>query len=258
MELFDTHTHLDAPEFDADREKVIERALAAGVTRLLNVGASRNLDSARDSIKLAEKYDFIYASVGVHPHDAGAELDFNTLQELATHPRVVAIGETGLDFYRDWSPRNSQYEWFKKQIKLALEVNKPLIIHSRETAKECFELLVDLGADAVGGVFHCYPADSSFAAKLREINFMVSFPGILTFKNAKDLQKAAEEIPLSQIMLETDAPYLAPVPYRGKRCESAFVVETAKKLAELKGIPLEDVARITTENALCFFKINGD
>jgi len=253
VELFDSHTHLDAEDFSADQESVIERARAAGVTRFLTVGAGGGLQSTRNAIALCEKYDFIWASAGVHPHDAGQDINIDELRKLAAHPRVRAIGETGLDFYRNLAPRESQEKWFRTQIELALELKKPLIIHSREAGKECFTELSDLGAAKVGGVFHCYSEDYEFALELAKINFLVSIPGSVTFKKADQLREVVTKIPLEMIMLETDAPYLAPEPHRGKRCESSFMVETAKKIAEIKGLSLEELGARTTQNALKFF-----
>jgi TatD DNase family protein len=257
VSLFDTHTHLDNEAFAEDRAEIITRAHAAGVSRLLTVGAGRGLDSARAAIELAEQSPAIYASAGVHPHDAGAALDRALLQSYARHPRVVAIGETGLDFFRDWAPVDKQREWFEYQIALAIEVNKPLIIHSREAGEECLQTLKAAGAEKVGGVFHCFAENAAFAERLLEIGFLVSFPGTVTFKNAQSVRDVVSAVPLSQIMVETDAPYMAPVPHRGKRCESAFVVETAKAIAEVKGVSLEGLAQQTTANALKLFRIIG-
>ncbi len=255
LDIFDTHTHLDSKEFETDREQVIERARAAGVTRLLTVGASDGFSSAERAIALAEKYDFIWASAGIHPHDAAVEFDLARLKMLALHARVVAVGEIGLDFFRDWAPREAQYKWFEAQIGMALEINKPIIIHSRAAGSESLALLKQNGAHKVGGVFHCYSEDAKFAEELHQINFLVSVPGSLTFKKAEALREIIKAIPLDQIMLETDAPYMAPEPHRGKRCESAFTVETAKMLASIKGLPLDEVCQRTTENALRLFRI---
>lgn len=258
VQFIDSHTHLDSSEFAADLEDIIERARNAGVTGFVTIGAGGEggLTSARNAVKLAEKYPFVWAAVGVHPHHGLSPMtDLSELKELAKHPRVVAIGETGLDFYRDWCPKENQYSWFKAQIDIALEVKKPIIIHSREAANECLALLSEMGASKVGGVFHCYSEDAEFAKKLAAINFMVSFPGSLTFKKAEALRNAARDIPLSQIMLETDAPYMAPEPYRGKRCESAFMIETAKRLAQAKGVLFEECAKAVLKNTKDFFKI---
>ena len=254
--LFDTHTHIEAPAFDPDREAVIARARAAGVSRFVTVGAGGKFASAEAAIALADKYPFIWAAVGLHPHDAETPLDIGRLRKLAAHSRVVAVGETGLDYYRDWSPRDLQEKWFRAQIELALEIKKPLIIHPRNAGDQCLSILAETGAAAVGGVFHCYSEDEKFAAKLREINFLVSFPGSATFKKADELRRIIKAIPLAQIMIETDAPYIAPEPHRGKRNESAFMLETARKIAELKGLTLEEFARQTTETAVKFFGIS--
>jgi len=256
IELFDTHTHLDAGAFDPDRELVIQRAIATGVTRMVTIGAGYGAESAQRAVALAEAHSEIWATVGIHPHDAQTPIAaLDDLRRLAQHPRVVAIGETGLDFFRDWSPADLQEEWFNIQIDLALEVKKPLIIHSRQAGERVIEILQNSGAEEVGGVFHCYAENADFAARLAGINFMVSLPGTITFKKAQELRDIVSAIPLSQIMLETDAPYMAPEPNRGARCESAMILDTAKKLAEIKNISLNEVAAITTDNAMRFYKL---
>ncbi len=254
LNVTDSHTHLDSKEFDVDRAEVIARAQAAGVTRLLTIGASDGLESAARAIALAEQHPFIWATVGLHPHDAGQEFDRTRLLDLARHPRVVAIGETGLDFFRDWAPVDKQYEAFKVQIAIAHEVQKPLVIHSRNAGAECLRILTEGKAGLVGGVFHCFAEDADFAAQLRELNFLVSFPGPLTFKKADATREICRAIPLDQILVETDAPFMAPEPHRGKRCEPAFVVETIKALAAVKGLTIEEVAIATTANALRLFR----
>lgn len=257
VELFDSHTHLDAKEFDADRESVIKRAQEHGVSRILTVGAGNGTQSAKNAIALAEKYSFIWASVGVHPHDSGSVgFTDKTIDHLASHEKVVAIGETGLDYFRDWAPKEAQEHWFRQQIRLAHAVQKPLIIHSRDAGEDCLNILLEENASTVGGVFHCFAEDARFAARLLEMNFYVSFPGTLTFKNANTVRDAARAIPVEQILIETDAPYMAPVPYRGKRCETAFIVETAKMLAEVKDCSLEEIAKHTSENACKLFNIS--
>lgn len=255
MELIDSHTHLTAPDFDIDREAVIERAIAAGVSTLITIGAGYGIESARAAVQAAERYGSVYATVGVHPHDATTEPQLEELRDLARHPKVVAIGETGLDFYRNLAPVDLQRRWFKAQIEFARETGKPLIIHSREAGADCLATLREYGAAEVGGVFHCYAEDAAFAQRLAEINFLVSFPGSLTFKRATALRETAREIPLAQIMLETDAPYIAPEPHRGRRCESSFMVETAKQLATVKGMSLEDVAATTSATARRFYRL---
>lgn len=257
LELFDTHTHLDSKEFAQDYIEVISRAFQSGVTRIVTIGAgSGGSASMLNAIKFAEKFPFIWATAGIHPHDAATDRDIlKQLTECARHPRVVAIGETGLDFYRDWAPRDLQDWWFRKQIELAHEVNKPLVIHSRQAGPECLAILKEMQAEKIGGVFHCYAEDQHFAEKLAEINFLVSIPGSITFKKAQDYRDIVAAIPLEQIMIETDAPFLAPEPHRGKRCESALIVHTAQKIAEIKGMTLEELTAITTKTARDFYKV---
>lgn len=253
-ELYDTHIHLDFEQYVGEEEAILTRAREAGVTKLITIGAGGGIESTRDAIEIAERFPNVWASVGVHPQNAGQEISFDEIIDLASRPKVVAIGETGLDFYRDWSPQEAQRDWFKKQIILAKEIKKPLIIHSRDAADECLETLKSLGAKEVRGVFHCYSEDASFAKKLREIDFLVSFTGNITFKKAESVREAAKHIPLDQIMVETDGPFMAPEPHRGKRSESMHVVEIAKVIASVKGIPYEEVCKQTCENAECLFK----
>jgi TatD DNase family protein len=269
--LIDSHTHLDQECFHEDLEDVIGRAHEAGVTRLLTIGAGGGADeqfpnglgSAHRAVRLAERFPSIYAAVGIHPHDAGgaaADPEYiRTLRELARHPKVVAIGEIGLDYFRDWSPFEAQRIVFRQQIALALEVEKPIIIHSRNTSglndagQECLAALSEAGADRVGGVFHCFSESADFARTLATMNFRVSFPGSLTFRKAGPLRDIAREIPLEQILVETDAPYMAPEPHRGKRCESMFVTEVALVLSEIKGISYEECCRVVTQNTVKLF-----
>lgn len=253
MEITDSHIHLDSEPFAAEREQLIDAAYKAGVTRMITIGTGDGLAGAERAIAIAERYPFIWASVGCHPHNAGIEIDLAHLETLARHKKVVAIGETGLDFFRDWAPVDKQHERFHQQIELAKRVKKPLIIHSREAGEACFKALKEHGADQVGGVFHCFAENAEFASRLWEIGFYVSFPGILTFKKAEELRETCKAIPLERILIETDAPYLAPEPHRGKRCDPAFIVETAKRLAVIKGLSLEEVAAITTANARKLF-----
>lgn len=257
MELFDSHCHLDAEAFDQDREAVIERARAAGVTRIVTIGASNGVASAGRAIQLAEQYPNVWATVGVHPHDADLPGGKELLEAMAQHPKVVAIGETGLDFHYSYASSDNQKKWFREQIALARQCRKPLVIHCRNAASECLEILQAESAGEVGGVFHCYSETAAYFHEISRLNFMVSFPGIITFKKAQNIRDAARGIPLESILLETDAPYLAPEPYRGSRCESAQMVETAKALAEALNITVEKVANQTTLNALRFFSIKN-
>lgn len=253
IEIIDTHCHLDSAPFDPDRDEVLKRAAAAGVTRLITIGTGEGLAGASRAIQLAERYSMVWATVGVHPHNADTSFDISCIETLARHDKVVAIGEIGLDFFRDWAPVDAQHAVFEAQIEIARRVKKPLIIHSREAGNEVLETLIRLNARDVGGVVHCFSEDATFAAQLREINFRVSFPGQLTFKKAHEVRQVCKAVPLEQILVETDAPYLAPEPYRGKRCEPAYVLETTKMVAQVKDLPLEEVAAATTKNALQLF-----
>lgn len=256
MEFFDSHCHLDHVEFDDDRDAMIARAKAAGVTRMLTIGPSDGIESSRRAIALARQHDGVWATAGIHPHDVARDFSFDELRALAQEPEVVAVGEIGLDFYRDWSPYDLQEKFFRLQIELALEVKKPLIIHSRSAGAQCIQILREHHAEDAGGVFHCYAEDAAFARELRDLNFSVSFPGSLTFKNAAALREIAAAIPIDQILIETDAPFMAPVPHRGKRCESAYLPKVAEQLAALKGLSVEEVAAQTTRNAMKRFRVS--
>ena len=255
LALIDTHIHLGAADFDNDRSQVVARALESGVSAMICIGAGYGKVSAARALEIADQYDCVHASVGLHPNDASEPFDTAFLEDLAAHPKVVAIGETGLDFYRDHAARSDQERWFRAQTRLAVSLKKPLIIHSRDAGQDCLAILESEDAAQAGGVFHCYAEDAAFAERLAAINFLVSFPGSLTFKKAEKMREAAAKIPVSQIMLETDAPFLAPEPYRGKRCESSFMLETAKRLAAIKGVTLEELSKKTSANAKRLFKI---
>lgn len=250
MELVDTHVHLDNPAYEHDIHDVLLRAEAVGVKSFICIGASDGIESNRKSLKISETFPNVFATVGIHPHDAG-KFNFTDIIPLASHEKVVAIGETGLDFFKEYSPREEQEKSFIEHIELACSFKKPLIIHSRGDGcdEACLQVLKKHLTSDIRGVFHCYGGDFEFSKKLLELNFFISIPGIVTFKKASQAHEAAKSIPLSQILLETDGPYLSPEPYRGKRCESAFMIETAKKIALLKGLTLEEVAHQTTKNA---------
>ncbi len=255
LELTDSHCHLySIPEENI--ETIIQNSFNAHVTRIVCVGASEGIESAKTSVLLAEKFPAVWATVGIHPHDTGKFTEVKDLEQFCSHQKVVAIGETGLDYFRDWAPKENQLKVFHDTIALALNQKKPLVIHSREAANDCLDILKKQNAKEVGGVFHCYAEDAEFAKKLKDINFLVSFPGTITFKSATKLREIVKEIPLEQIMLETDAPYMAPEPYRGKHSEPKHVLQIAQKLAEIKEVSLETIAEITTKTALKFFKIS--
>lgn len=253
--LFDTHVHLNADQFNEDLVSVIERAKEAGVETMLVVGFDR--PTITKAIQLAETYDFIYASVGWHPVDAidMTEEDLIWLEELAAHPKVVALGEMGLDYYWDKSPKEVQKEVFRKQIQLAKKVKLPIVIHNREATADIVQILQEEGAEEVGGVMHCYSGSVETALQCINMNFYISLGGPVTFKNAKKPKEVAAAVPLEKLLIETDCPYLAPHPYRGKRNEPGYVKLVAEKIAEIKEIPYEEVAKQTTANAKKLFDI---
>lgn len=254
MELFDTHCHLSSLKH-APLEQILADARAVAVTGMVCIGASEGEASAQAAVEIAEEHEGIWASVGIHPHDAGSYTDLSGVEHLLSRPKVVAVGETGLDFYRDWAPADMQRTLFRNTIRTAKNVNKPLIIHCRDAAEETFAILKEEGAESVGGVFHCYAEDAEFAERLTELNFIVSFPGTLTFKRAENVRAAAKAIPLERIMLETDCPYMAPEPFRGQPSEPKHVLQIAQVLAEVKGLTLEEIAAQTTANAKRLFGI---
>ncbi|WP_018924716.1 TatD family hydrolase [Salsuginibacillus kocurii] len=254
--LFDTHVHLNIDPFAEDREEVIERAQEAGVSLMNVVGFDR--DTIPKAIELAEMYEFMYASVGWHPVDAidMTDEDLDWIKSLASHPKVVALGEMGLDYHWDKSPKEVQKEVFRRQIQLAKEVNLPIVIHDREAHADIADLLEEEKAGEVGGIMHCFGGDLEIAKRCLDMNFYISFGGPLTFKNAKLPKEVAKEIPMERLLVETDCPFLAPHPYRGKRNEPAFVRLVAEQMAALKGLSLEEVAETTTRNAKKLFDIS--
>ena len=256
-ELIDTHCHLDMSAYEADFEAVLARALAAGVTRIISVGI--DLESSRKAIKLAEQHQGIYATVGVHPHNVAelSEADYAELQALCRHAKVVAYGEIGLDYVKNYAPIALQKEHFTRQVALAKELQLPLVVHDREAHDEIMEILEAAGPFPAGGVMHCFSGDAAFARRVLALGFYISIPGVVTFAKAEMLHEAVREIPLASLVLETDGPFLAPVPKRGKRNEPRLMLFTAQKVAELKGVSLEEVARQTTVNAVHLFGLEG-
>ncbi|MBM4429347.1 MAG: TatD family deoxyribonuclease [Chloroflexi bacterium] len=246
--LVDTHAHLDAQAFEGDRKEVITRALTAGVNAIITVGA--DMESSRAAVALARQHRCVYATVGVHPHDAAQvqKEDLAELERLCADPQVVAVGEIGLDFYRNLSPAQVQKQVFLTQLELARQLNKPVVVHDRDAHAETMAILQDR-ALGCGGVLHCFSGDRQMAKQAIRMGFYLSFAGPITFENALKLQELAREIPLEHILVETDCPYLAPHPHRGKRNEPAYVRMVAAKIAALKEIPLERVAEATTANA---------
>jgi TatD DNase family protein len=254
--LFDTHCHLDAENFPEGPEAVLARARAAGVGAFACVGVG-SLAQMQAASALADQNRDVVATAGIHPHDASTAdaLREATLASLVTQPRVVAVGEVGLDYHYDHSPRDVQQAVFARAIALARQVKKPLVIHTRSAPAETLAVLEAEGARDVGGIIHCFSEDRAFAARALDLGFYLSFSGILTFKNARAVHEVAAWAPEDRLLVETDSPYLAPVPLRGKKCEPAFVAHTAARLAELRGAPLERLAAVTTENAARVFRL---
>ena len=253
--LVDSHCHLDFPDFAEDLDQLVDRAHANDVGVMLTIGT---LTGAFDKVAgIAERFEDIWCSVGVHPHEAATEpdVDAERLIELARHPKVVGIGETGLDYYYDNSPRARQRESFRVHIQAARKTGLPLIVHSRDADEDTASILEDeMTKGAFGGVIHCFTAEQGLAERALALGFHISFSGIVTFKNADDLRAVAKTVPLDRLLVETDAPYLAPVPNRGKRNEPEFVRHTAAVVAELKDVSLDEFAAATTANFFALFK----
>lgn len=254
MEFVDSHCHLSLLQ-KTELEEVLARARLRGVTKMLCIGSGEGVLSAQQSVEIAKKYDDVWASIGIHPHDAKDFTKIEEIRKYAAEEKVVAIGECGLDFFRDWAPQDRQRELFLRTIEFALELKKPLIIHCRNAEEETLRILQDSGASSVGGVFHCYPGDALYAKELLCLNFLVSFTGVITFKNAAQRRCTLEQIPLEQLLLETDMPYMAPEPYRGKPSEPMHIYEIAAKVAEVKKISIEELAKVTSRNATKLFNL---
>jgi TatD DNase family protein len=249
--LIDTHCHLDATYFPDGPDAAIERAHLQGVDAFVVVGVGSTLEQARQAVALAARRPDCHAVTGVHPHDAAA-VDAPMLAELdqlAASPHVVAVGEIGLDYHYLRSPREVQQAVFRRLIGLARAVKKPIVIHTREAPEDTLAILAEEGAKDVGGIIHCFSEDRAFAQRALDLGFDLSFSGIVTFKTARAIQDVAAWAPVDRILVETDSPYLAPVPFRGKPCEPAHVLHTARRVAELRGMSLEDLAARTSENA---------
>lgn len=258
MKMFiDTHVHLNADQYEEDLQEVIDRALEAKVERMVVIGFDRK--TIERTMQLIEQYNFVYGVIGWHPVDAidCTQQDLEWIEELASHPKIVGIGETGLDYYWDKSPKDVQQELFRKQIQLAQKINLPIIIHNRDATGDVVQILREENAASVGGVMHCFSGSVETARECIGMNFMISLGGPVTFKNARLPKEVATEIALEHLMIETDAPYLAPHPHRGKRNEPAFVPLVAEEIARLKGLTIEEIAQATTANAKKFFGIDN-
>ena len=253
--IFETHAHYDDEAFDEDRDVLLSSMRENGIEYIVNVGA--NLKSTAASIALAQKYPFIYAAAGVHPSDTG-ELDeerFLWLKEQSRFEKVVAVGEIGLDYYWDSVAREVQKFWFKRQLDLAREIKKPVIIHSRDAAKDTFDIMTAKNAEEIGGVVHCYSYSPEMALDYVKMGFYIGIGGVVTFQNGKKMKEVVEAVPMEHILLETDSPYLSPEPNRGKRNTSLNLPYVAQKIAEIKGISYDEVVAVTAENAKKMYKI---
>jgi len=255
--FIDTHVHLNADQYEEDLQEVIDRALEAKVERMVVIGFDRK--TIERTMQLIEQYDFVYGVIGWHPVDAidCTQQDLEWIEQLASHPKIVGIGETGLDYYWDKSPKDVQQELFRKQIQLAQNINLPIVIHNRDATGDVVQILREENAASVGGVMHCFSGSVETARECIAMNFMISLGGPVTFKNARLPKEVATEIALEHLMIETDAPYLAPHPHRGKRNEPAFVPLVAEEIARLKGLTIEEIAQATTANAKNFFGIDN-
>ena len=262
--FIDSHAHLEMEQFDADRAAVLERARAAGIDNILAIGSGTGPGSLDCAIRLADQHDWVYATIGIHPHEAklASERDFEELATLAKHPKVLAWGEIGLDYYYDHSPREVQRQVFVRQMQMARAANLSIVIHCRPSESsenawdECLGLIEEhWSASKLGGILHCFTGQEPHAQHAVELGFLVSFAGNITFPKAENIRQVAKQLPIEKMLIETDSPFLAPVPHRGKRNEPAFVVRVAEKIAELRGISVDQVARQTSENFHRFFDL---
>ncbi len=255
----DSHAHLESPRFDADRVEVLARARAAGIASILAIGSGTGPGSLDCAIQLACKYDFLYATIGIHPHESklATDPDFAEMEQLASHPKVIAWGEIGLDYFYDHSPRDVQERVFRQQMELAQAAKLPIIIHCRDAWDDCLRVLEQAWKPTgLGGILHCFTSTLDHAQRGLDMGFLVSFTGNITYPKAQAIRDVAKALPLSNILIETDSPYLAPQPYRGKRNEPAYVLEVAKALANVRDLDLQEAAARTTENFRRFFRLN--
>lgn len=251
--IFESHAHYDDDRFKKDRHIILAKLKNEGIDTIINVAA--NLRSSVKSIELAKKYDYIYAAVGVHPHDVKTmrEEDLETLIGLAAYNKVVAIGEIGLDYYYEFSPKEIQKLWFREQINIAKAIELPIIVHSRDAAKDTYDLIMETKAEEIGGVIHCYSGSKEMAMEYVEKGFYIGVGGVVTFPKANKLKEVVAAIPMDKILLETDCPYLAPVPNRGKRNDSSNLKYIAAEIAKIKNITIEEVIKATYKNGQDLF-----
>lgn len=262
--LVDSHAHLEGPRFDSDRAEMLERAKAAGVKAILAIGSGTGPGTLDCAIHIAEQHDWIFASIGIHPHEAklATESDYAELESLARNPRVIGFGEIGLDYYYDHSPREVQQQVFIRQMEIARSAKLPIIIHCRpsDNSENAWEDTLRLireqwASNGLGGVLHCFTGEQKHANAALDMGFMISFAGNVTFPKAENIREAARQVPQDRMFVETDSPFLAPIPYRGKRNEPAYVAMTAAKIAELRKITPEEVGAITSDNFFRFFRL---
>ncbi len=256
--LVDSHCHLDFPDYDEDRDQVIANAVKAGVTRMITIGIDRRTSEA--AVRLAGEHVEVFAAVGIHPNQAAEMIEdtLTALAELSRHPKVVAYGEIGIDTVKNYAPLEVQRQAFQRQVELAKTLDLPLIIHDREAHEEILAILEQAAPFPARGVIHCFSGNQEMASRFMALGFYISIPGVVTFNKAAELQEVARRIPLDSLLVETDAPFLSPVPRRGKRNEPAHVLYTAAKVAELRGITLDEVARATTANVVELFSIKNN
>ena len=258
MTLIDSHCHLDFPDFADELDAIVERALGAGVERMITIGTT--VDRAARAAEIAERYDSVYFTVGTHPHEAAGEgaADFAAMRRFAKHPKCVGIGEAGLDYHYNYAPPDVAQRVFRGQIALARELGLPLVIHTREAEDDTAAILEDeMGQGRFAALLHCFTSSRALSETALRLGLMISFSGVVTFKNSGDLRAIARDVPLDRILVETDAPYLAPVPHRGKRNEPAFVAATARAVAEAKGVGFDALAEATRANTLRVFSKLG-
>jgi TatD DNase family protein len=261
MDLIDSHAHLEFPQFDADRPEMLARARAAGISTLLAIGSGSGPSRLDAAIPFAEQHDWIYASVGVHPHEAKLATDehFQRLDALARHPRVIAWGEMGLDYYYDHSPREVQHAVFRRQLDQARAARLPIVIHCRDAWPDCLAILEECWVSSgLGGIMHCFSGTLEDARRSLEMGFLVSFAGNVTYPKAQNLREVAREVPLDRLLIETDSPFLAPQGMRGKRNEPAFVVEVARTLASVRNLSAPEIAACTADNFRRFFGLGRE
>ena len=256
--MIDSHTHIHDPAFDPDRDSVIKRAIDSGVQTMITVGC--DLESSHAAVALADRHEQIYATVGIHPHEAKTADDavYKELETLAKHPRVVAWGEIGLDFFYMHSPKETQIQAFRDQIKIARSLGLPIVIHMRDSQEDTLKILKEEEAGRIGGVFHCFTGGPDAVLAAEQLNFMISISGVVTFKKATNIHEIVQKIPLNRLMVETDCPYLSPIPYRGKRNEPSYVQKVIEKIAELKPpYSTDEIAKLTLTNTQQLFQIPG-